>query len=77
MHTCKDGSQVVVSSRRSLRRDKQSAPVAIPETDNDITDRKRAVEASRPLNRELRAISNCHKTLLRATDEQSLRDEIC
>ena len=28
-------------------------------------------------NRELRAISNCNQTLLRATDEQSLLEEIC
>ena len=29
------------------------------------------------LNRELRAISNCNQTLLRATDEQSLLEETC
>ena len=33
--------------------------------------------ALRRLNRELRAISNCNQTLLRATDEQSLLEEIC
>ncbi len=51
----------------------------------DITERKRAEEALREraeealrrLNRELRAISNCNQTLLRATDEQSLLDKIC
>ena len=31
----------------------------------------------RRLNRELRAISNCNQVLLRATDEQSLLEEIC
>jgi PAS domain S-box-containing protein len=31
----------------------------------------------RHLNRELRAISNCNQILLRATDEQSLLNEIC
>ena len=36
-----------------------------------------AEEALRRLNRELRAISNCNQTLLRATDEQSLLEEIC
>ncbi len=34
-------------------------------------------EALRRLNRELRAISNCNQVLLRATDEQSLLQEIC
>jgi len=43
----------------------------------DITERKRTEEALCRLNRELRAISNCNQTLLRATDEQSLLKEIC
>jgi PAS domain S-box-containing protein len=46
-------------------------------TSIDIDDRKRAEEALRRSNRELRAISNCNQTLLRATDEQSLLEEIC
>ena len=36
-----------------------------------------AEEALHRLNRELQAISNCNQTLLRATDEQSLLEEIC
>ena len=36
-----------------------------------------AEEALRRLNRELQAISNCNQSLLRATDEQSLLEEIC
>jgi len=40
-------NQVVVVSRWSLQRDKRGAPVAILETNNDITDRKRAEEALR------------------------------
>ena len=43
----------------------------------DITERKHAEEALRRSNRELRAISNCNQVLLRATDEQSLLQEIC
>ncbi|HEX8963424.1 MAG TPA: MASE3 domain-containing protein [Rhodocyclaceae bacterium] len=31
----------------------------------------------RRTNRELRAVGHCHKTLLRADDEQSLLDEVC
>src|SRR5271157_1003828 len=46
-------------------------------TSTDIDDRKRAEDALRRLNRELRAISNCNQSLLRATDEQSLLEEIC
>jgi PAS domain S-box-containing protein len=36
-----DGTQVVVASRWSLRRDDQGRPAAVLETNNDITDRKR------------------------------------
>jgi len=43
----------------------------------DITERKLDEEALRRLNRELRAISNCNQTLMRAEDEQTLLDDIC
>ncbi|HTP05167.1 MAG TPA: PAS domain S-box protein [Nitrospirota bacterium] len=43
----------------------------------DIEDRKRAEDTLRRLNRELRAMSNCNQILMRATDEQSLLEEIC
>ena len=48
-----DGTQVVVASRWSLRRDEQERPVAILETNNDITERKRTEEEIRTLNEEL------------------------
>jgi PAS domain S-box-containing protein len=48
-----DGTQVVVSSRWSLRRDQQHRPVAILETSNDITARKRWEEEIQALNQEL------------------------
>ncbi|HVN95637.1 MAG TPA: PAS domain S-box protein [Syntrophorhabdaceae bacterium] len=43
----------------------------------DITERKRAEERILRLNRELRAITNCNQTLLRAKDEQTLLTDIC
>jgi len=52
--TRKDGTQVVVSSRWSLQRDARGTPVAALETDNDITERKRAEEERERL-RELEA----------------------
>jgi PAS domain S-box-containing protein len=48
-----DGSRVVVASRWSLRQDEQGCPVAILETNNDISDRKRREEEIRKLNDEL------------------------
>jgi PAS domain S-box-containing protein len=44
---------------------------------HDLSERKRAEEALRRLNRELRAISDCNQALVRATDEQQLLNEIC
>ncbi len=43
----------------------------------DLTERKQAEETLRHLNRELRAISICNQTLLRAVDEQMLLEDIC
>jgi PAS domain S-box-containing protein len=48
-----DGTQVVVASRWSLRRDDQERPAAILETNNDITERKRREHEIRTLNEEL------------------------
>jgi PAS domain S-box-containing protein len=48
-----DGTRVVVASRWSLRQDEEGRPVAILETNNDISDRKRREEEIRKLNDEL------------------------
>jgi PAS domain S-box-containing protein len=48
-----DGTRVLVASRWSLRRNEQESPVAILETNNDITERKRGEEEVRKLNQEL------------------------
>jgi PAS domain S-box-containing protein len=48
-----DGTQVVVASRWSLRRDELERPVAILETNNDITERKRREQEIQSLNQEL------------------------
>ena len=45
VHTRKDGVRIVVASRWSLERNERGTPVAILETNNDITDRKQAKEA--------------------------------
>jgi PAS domain S-box-containing protein len=42
VHTKRDGTQVVVASRWALQRDQQGNPIAILETNNNITERKRA-----------------------------------
>jgi len=51
--TRSDGTEVVVASRWSLRRDEYERPAAILETNNDITERQRREEEIRTLNEEL------------------------
>ncbi|MFA6313357.1 MAG: diguanylate cyclase, partial [Sterolibacterium sp.] len=43
----------------------------------DVTELKWAEAALRRTNRELRAISDCNQTLVRAVDEQTLLNDIC
>jgi len=54
LHTKKDGTQLVVASRWALQRDEQGSPLAILETNNDISDRLRAEEQRETL-RQLEA----------------------
>jgi PAS domain S-box-containing protein len=44
VHTRRDGSKVIVATRWALQRDQAHKPVAILETNNDITERKQAEE---------------------------------
>lgn len=53
VHTRRDGTQVVTASRWALQRDEQGNPVAVLETNNDITERKRAEEALQEMQTEL------------------------
>jgi two-component system, LuxR family, sensor kinase FixL len=53
LHTRRDGSVVTVASRWALQRDEQGNPVAVLETNNDITERKRAEEALQKVQTEL------------------------
>jgi PAS domain S-box-containing protein len=52
-HIKADGTEVTVASRWSLHRDDQEQPIAIMETNNDITERKRREDEIRGLNQEL------------------------
>ena len=53
VHTKRDGTQVIVASRWSMPQGEQGRPFATLETNNDITERKRAEEALHRAQAEL------------------------
>ena len=53
IHARRDGTQVVVASRWALQLDDQGKPTGVLETNNDITERKRAEEALHKAQTEL------------------------
>jgi len=61
--TTAQGTQVVVAARWALRRDERARPVAILETSNDITERKRREQEIENLNLELGKRSTALETI--------------
>jgi PAS domain S-box-containing protein len=57
VRTKADGSQVIVASRWSLQRDRRQQPIAILETNNDVTEQKRAADALRQAQADLAHIA--------------------
>ncbi len=73
----KNGSWQWHTSNSSVIRDRDNRIISFLGIARNITERKHAEDALRRLNRELRAISNCNQTLMRAVDEQTLLNDIC
>src|SRR5207245_1300367 len=61
VHTKRDGTQVSVASRWALQQDEHGRPVAILETNNDISERKQAEEA---LRRQANLLEQTHDAIL-------------
>jgi PAS domain S-box-containing protein len=73
----KDGSYRWIYARAEVLRDVFGGATHMLGCHVDITGLKLAEEEQRRLNRELRAISKCGLTMMRAEDEQSLLKDVC
>ncbi|WP_035348071.1 PAS domain S-box protein [Edaphobacter aggregans] len=63
VHTKRDGTSVAVASRWSLQRDHKGAPIAILETNNDITEPKRAELAWEEFEEQWKAAFESNPTM--------------
>jgi PAS domain S-box-containing protein len=70
VHTRRDGSQVVVASRWSLQRGPDGRPKGILETNNDVTERKRAENALRASEEQWKAVFENNPTMYFIVDPQ-------
>ena len=73
----KEGKPTWVYGVAAAQEDSEGNVIHYVGVNVDITERKRAEEALRRLNRELKAMSECDQALLRAMDEQTLLDDVC
>jgi PAS domain S-box-containing protein len=76
LRTRKDGAQVVVSSRWSLKRDARGVPIAALETNNDITERKRGEEQLARLRELERDLARTNRVSMMGELAASLAHEI-
>lgn len=73
----KDGSRVSVAATISPVRDATGRIVGASSVSFDITERKRAEERLRKLNRALKTISECNQALVQEQEEKALLERIC
>lgn len=73
----KDGTRIDTALTLSPIRDGEGRLVGVSTIARDITERKQADRALRKVNRALTALSHCNTTLIHATDEILLLNELC
>jgi len=73
----RDGSVIDVSLSTAPLHDGAGAIIGIMGIIEDITARKRMAETLRQVSRALKAITECHQAMIRATNEAELLNEVC
>jgi PAS domain S-box-containing protein len=73
----RDGSVIDVSLSSAPLHDGAGVMTGIMGIIEDITEPKRMAETLRQVSRALKAITECHQALIRATDETELLHEVC
>jgi PAS domain S-box-containing protein len=73
----RDGSVIDVSLSTAPLHDGAGAVMGNMGIIEDITERKRLAATLRQASRALKAITECHQALIRATDEMELLHEVC
>jgi PAS domain S-box-containing protein len=63
VHAKRDGSRVAVASRWSVQRNQDGDPIGVLETNNDITERKRAEDALRASEEQWKAVFENNPTM--------------
>jgi PAS domain S-box-containing protein len=76
-HTAQDGARIVVASRWALQRDKDGQPNCVMEINNDISERKRAEEHIRRLNRVYAVLSDINETIVRVKEPGAMLEAAC
>jgi PAS domain S-box-containing protein len=76
IHTKRDGTRVVVASRWALQRDEHGNPVAILETNNDITERKRAEEERQAYFWFLESMDRINRAMQGTNDLEQMMSDV-
>lgn len=73
----KDGTRFYADVILTALHDSSGAPIGFSKVTRDVTERKQAHLEQQRLNRSLRLLSDCNLLLARATDEQTLLNDVC
>jgi PAS domain S-box-containing protein len=71
------GEERNVHAQGEVQFDEEHKPVRMVGIVQDVTERKRAEEELKRLNRALRTVSECNQALVRASDEHTLLESVC